>query len=96
MDCLDTDSFEAGDIIAWNCEQAQWKTVLGMLEVVPQVWKGYAEAGLLHFCYNVRVHALCFLRPLFAQKMRTDGHISKDLRRALEWWIAILQQGKQE
>jgi len=32
-------------------------------------------------------------RPLFAQKSRKDGHIGVELRRALEWWLAILHQG---
>jgi hypothetical protein len=40
------------------------------------------------------MHASVFHRPLFAQKMRTDGRISNELRRALEWWVAILQHGK--
>ena len=36
------------------------------------------------------------LRPLFDQKSRRDGHMSPELRRALEWWLRMLRCGLSE
>ena len=33
------------------------------------------------------------LRPLYDQKTRRDGKICAELRRALSWWLAVLQMG---
>ena len=33
------------------------------------------------------------LRPIHDQKTRRDGHISHELRRALRWWVEVLEQG---
>ena len=30
------------------------------------------------------------LRPIFDQKTRSDGHVSPDLARALQWWLDVL------
>jgi hypothetical protein len=33
------------------------------------------------------------LRPIHDQKTRRDGRISHELRRALRWWVEVLEQG---
>ena len=32
------------------------------------------------------------LRPIFDQKSRQDGRVSKDLERALRWWLRVLSE----
>lgn len=53
---------------------------------------------LISYCVFVIVaNIICrklgraMLRPIFDQKTRRDGHMSPELRRALIWWVEILQ-----
>ena len=36
------------------------------------------------------------VRPIFDQCSRRDGHISKELERALRWWLEVLGSGLAE
>jgi hypothetical protein len=36
------------------------------------------------------------LRPIFDQKSRLDGRMSPELRRALQWWVDVLESGLSE